>query len=116
MIPTSNNFDQEDAREEVERERMDDVNPDIERLFRAKKARRAILAGLPFQEKVKAVVRMQEMGPRSCGPEAGTYVCGAFRRWTDEAFQPAAAKLLGEKSGDLAKAMRRTPERGSRAA
>jgi hypothetical protein len=42
-------------------ERMDDVNPDIERLFRAKEARRARLAGLPFDEKVKAVVQMQEM-------------------------------------------------------
>ena len=42
-------------------ERMDDVNPDIERLFRAKEARRARLAGMPFHEKVKAVVQMQEM-------------------------------------------------------
>ena len=42
-------------------ERMDGVNPHIERLFRAKEARRARLAGLPFPEKVKAIVQMQEM-------------------------------------------------------
>ena len=31
------------------------------RLFDAKKARRQILAALPFPEKVKAVVRLQEV-------------------------------------------------------
>lgn len=75
-------------------ERMDDVNPDIERLFRAKEARRPRLAGLPFPEKVKTVVQMQRWRFRSCVPEAGTYVYGAFRRWKDEAFQPAAGKRL----------------------
>lgn len=42
-------------------ERMDRLTPEVEQLFRAKDARRARLAVLPFHEKVQAVVRMQQM-------------------------------------------------------
>ena len=80
-------------REEVEMERMDDESGHRTVVPR-KKGTTGRLAGLPFHEKVKAVV--QKWRPRSCGPEAGTYVCGAFRRWKDEAFQPAAAKWKRE--------------------
>ena len=37
------------------------MNPEIKRLFAAKQARRHKLAGLPFPDKVKLVVRLQEM-------------------------------------------------------
>ncbi len=40
---------------------MDQVPPEIARLFAAKERRRARLASLPFPEKVRAVVRMQQM-------------------------------------------------------
>jgi hypothetical protein len=40
---------------------MDDLNPEIGRLFAAKQARRQRLARLPFAEKVRAVVQMQRM-------------------------------------------------------
>jgi len=40
---------------------MDRVNPEIEKLFRAKELRRVRLAALPFREKVRAVVQMQQM-------------------------------------------------------
>jgi hypothetical protein len=40
---------------------MDTLKPEIARLFAAKKARRHRLAALPFPEKVRAVVRLQEM-------------------------------------------------------
>ena len=42
-------------------ERMDRLNPEIERLFRAKEQRRVRLAALPYPEKVRAVVQMQKM-------------------------------------------------------
>ncbi len=42
-------------------EAMDTVKPEIARLFTAKEARRHRLAALPFSEKVRAVVRLQEM-------------------------------------------------------
>jgi hypothetical protein len=40
---------------------MDRLKPEIENLIRAKEQRRIRLAALPFNEKVRAVVRMQEM-------------------------------------------------------
>ena len=40
---------------------MDSVKPEIARLFAAKEARRHKLAALPFPEKVRAVVCLQEM-------------------------------------------------------
>jgi hypothetical protein len=40
---------------------MGHLKPEIERLFRAKEARRVKLAALPFPEKVLAVVQMQRM-------------------------------------------------------
>ena len=40
---------------------MDRLKPEIEKLVRAKEQRRIRLATLPFHEKVRAVVRMQEM-------------------------------------------------------
>lgn len=40
---------------------MDRLKPEIETLFRAKQQRREKLAALPFPEKVRAVVRMQQM-------------------------------------------------------
>ena len=40
---------------------MDQVPREIARLFAAKQRRRARLAMLPFPEKVRAVVRMQQM-------------------------------------------------------
>ncbi len=40
---------------------MDRLKPEIEKLFRAKEQRRARLAALPFHEKVRAVVQMQQM-------------------------------------------------------
>lgn len=49
---------------------MDRLNPEIEKLFRAKEERRARLAALPFPEKVQAVVQMQRMAApllRACG-------------------------------------------------
>jgi hypothetical protein len=39
----------------------DELNSEIARIFAAKEARRRKLAALPFQEKVRAVIRMQEM-------------------------------------------------------
>lgn len=42
-------------------ERMDGLNPEIEKLFRAKEQRRVRLAAMPFHEKVLAVVQMQKM-------------------------------------------------------
>lgn len=42
-------------------EHMDRVSPEIEQLFRAKEQRRSKLAALPFHEKVRAVVQMQQM-------------------------------------------------------
>ncbi len=42
-------------------EGMDGLKPEIDKLFRAKERRRARLATLPFHEKVRAVVKMQEM-------------------------------------------------------
>lgn len=40
---------------------MDDLKPEIARLFAAKEQRRRKLAALSFPEKVRAVVRLQEM-------------------------------------------------------
>jgi hypothetical protein len=40
---------------------MDALKPEITRLFTAKEERRLRLAALPFPEKVRAVVRLQEM-------------------------------------------------------
>ena len=40
---------------------METLTPEIRRLFAAKEARRHRLAALPFPEKVRAVVRLQEM-------------------------------------------------------
>ena len=40
---------------------MEGLTPEIDRLFAAKERRRQKLAALPFVEKVRAVVRMQEM-------------------------------------------------------
>lgn len=40
---------------------MNHLKPEIVRLFAAKEARRRRLAALPFPEKVRAVVRLQEM-------------------------------------------------------
>ncbi len=40
---------------------MDRLKPKIEKLFDAKEQRRARLAALPFHEKVRAVVTMQQM-------------------------------------------------------
>lgn len=44
-----------------EMEAMDTLKPEIARLFAAKEARRHKLAALPFSEKVRIVVRLQEM-------------------------------------------------------
>jgi hypothetical protein len=40
---------------------MDPLNPEIERILRAREDRRKKLAALPFPEKVKIVVRLQRM-------------------------------------------------------
>ena len=40
---------------------MDGPGPEIARIFATKQARRHRLAGLPFPEKVRIVVRLQEM-------------------------------------------------------
>ena len=40
---------------------VDTVTPEVARLFAAKEARRHHLARQPFPEKVRAVVRLQEM-------------------------------------------------------
>ena len=42
-------------------ETMDTLKPEIARLFAAKEVRRHKLGALPFPEKVRAVVRLQEM-------------------------------------------------------
>lgn len=42
-------------------EAMDTLKPEIARLFTAKEARHRKLAALPFPEKVRVVVRLQEM-------------------------------------------------------
>ncbi len=42
-------------------EPVETLNPEIARLFAAKEARRRKLAALPFPEKVKVVVRLQQM-------------------------------------------------------
>jgi hypothetical protein len=42
-------------------EAMDTLKPEIARLFAAKEARRRDLARLAFPEKVRVVVRLQEM-------------------------------------------------------
>lgn len=40
---------------------MEALTPEIRRLFAAKEARRHRLAAMPFPEKVRAVVRLQQM-------------------------------------------------------
>ena len=45
-----------------EMEHVDRVSPEIEQLFRAKEQRQSKLAALPFHEKVRAVVQMQQLG------------------------------------------------------
>jgi hypothetical protein len=40
---------------------MDALKPEIARLFAAKEARRRRLAALPFPDKVRAVIQLQEM-------------------------------------------------------
>jgi hypothetical protein len=40
---------------------METLRPEIDRLFAAKEARRRRLAALPFPDKVRIVVRLQEM-------------------------------------------------------
>lgn len=40
---------------------MDELRSDVQRLLAAKEARRRVLAALPFPEKVRAVVKLQEM-------------------------------------------------------
>jgi hypothetical protein len=42
-------------------ERMDKLRPEIRRLIAAKEQRRQKLAALPFADKVRAVVQMQQM-------------------------------------------------------
>ena len=42
-------------------EPLEELKPEIARLFAAKEARRHELAALPFPEKVGAVVRLQQM-------------------------------------------------------
>lgn len=42
-------------------EAMDNLRPEIARLIIAKEERRHKLAGLPFPEKVRIVVRLQQM-------------------------------------------------------
>ncbi|PZR70616.1 MAG: hypothetical protein DLM73_17445 [Chthoniobacterales bacterium] len=61
-------------------EAVDKVNPEVAHLFVAKQARRRALAALSFPEKVKAVVKLQQMAapllrarerivrPWSCSP------------------------------------------------
>jgi hypothetical protein len=56
---------------------MDHLKPEIEKLFRAKEARRVQLAALPFPEKVRAVVKMQEMAApvlRTLGKQVRVWV------------------------------------------
>ncbi len=40
---------------------MDSLSPEIQRLLAAKEARRRKLADMPFPEKVRVVVRLQQM-------------------------------------------------------
>jgi hypothetical protein len=40
---------------------MEDLSPEVARLLAAKEERRRKLAALPFPEKVRAVVRLQQM-------------------------------------------------------
>ena len=40
---------------------MDQLKPEIEKLFRAKEKRRSQLADMPFPDKVRAVVQLQRM-------------------------------------------------------
>jgi hypothetical protein len=40
---------------------MDHLKPEIEKLFRAKEKRRSRLAGMPFPDKVRAIVQLQRM-------------------------------------------------------
>ena len=42
-------------------ELMSTVRPEVARLLAAKEERRRMLAGLPFPDKVRAVVRLQRM-------------------------------------------------------
>ena len=42
-------------------EALDGVSPEIARIFAAKEQRRQALARLPFPEKVRAVIQLQEM-------------------------------------------------------
>ena len=42
-------------------EPLDPLKPEVARLFAAKEARRHELAALPFPDKVRAVVRLQQM-------------------------------------------------------
>lgn len=42
-------------------ETMDDLNPEMKRLFAAKEARRQRLARAPFPEKIAALIRLQSL-------------------------------------------------------
>jgi hypothetical protein len=56
---------------------MDALKPEIARLFTAKQARRHKLAGLPFPEKVRAVVCLQEMVAPVLRARVEECVCGS---------------------------------------
>jgi hypothetical protein len=62
---------------------MDPLNPEIAKLFRAKEQRRARLAALPFPEKVRAVIRMQQMAApvlRARGKSVRVWALGTPRK------------------------------------
>ena len=66
-------------------EAVDGVSPEIARIFAAKEQRRQALARLPFPEKVRAVIQLQEMAAtilRARGKMVRPWNLSADTPWT----------------------------------
>lgn len=72
---------------------MGGVNAEVARLFAAKAARRKALSGLPFEEKVRAVIKLQEMAAPILRTR-GQAVCV----WEDSATTSTGPKATPTKS------------------
>ena len=77
-------------------EAVDGVNAEVARIFAAKEQRRQDLARLPFPEKVRAVIRLQEMAATILRARGKT-----VRSWNVSATNekhPIASRLSPTKS------------------
>ena len=77
-------------------ETMDGMNAAMERLFRAKDERRKALSRLPYPEKVRAVIKLQEMAAPIL--RARGKVVQPWRDSTTSAKRPSVSKVSPTKS------------------